>query len=116
MKLACTAAAALALLATSSTAALAGSDAYIGEITTVAFSFCPSGSVPANGQILPIQPYAALYSLLGQTYGGDGRTNFALPSIPPTTTTTGAKLQSCITLNGRFPQRLNKAAKTAPKE
>lgn len=59
----------------------AASDPYIGEIMWVAFNFCPRGWANADGQILPISEYTALFSLLGTTYGGDGRTTFGLPDL-----------------------------------
>jgi len=54
---------------------------YLGEIRWVAFNFTPRGWMQCNGQILPINQYTALYSLFGNTYGGDGRVNFALPDL-----------------------------------
>ena len=57
--------------------------AYIGEIRQFAANFCPSGWTPANGATLQIAQNTALFSLLGATYGGDGRTTFALPNIAP---------------------------------
>lgn len=59
----------------------AGMDAYLGEMLLFAGSFCPKGSMAANGQLLSIAQNSALYSLLGVTYGGDGRTTFALPDL-----------------------------------
>ncbi len=59
----------------------AGNDPWIGEITTVGFNFCPRGWAEANGQLLAISQYQALFSLLGTIYGGDGRTTFALPDM-----------------------------------
>ncbi|MGO4497993.1 phage tail protein [Paenibacillus sp. 2RAB27] len=56
-------------------------DQYLGEIRIFPFNFAPTGWVQCNGQILPIQQYAALFSLLGTTYGGNGSTNFALPNL-----------------------------------
>lgn len=56
-------------------------DCYIGEIKMFAGNFAPSGWLLCNGSTLPIQGNEALYSLLGTTYGGDGRTNFALPDL-----------------------------------
>jgi microcystin-dependent protein len=57
------------------------SDPFIGEIIYVGFTFCPRGWAEANGQLLPISQNTALFSLLGTTYGGDGRTTFALPDL-----------------------------------
>ena len=59
----------------------AGMDPFIGEIMLFAGSYCPHGYLPANGQLLPIAQNTALFSILGTTYGGDGRTNFALPDL-----------------------------------
>jgi len=56
-------------------------DPILGQMLTVGFSFCPRGWSPAEGQILPINQNQSLYSLLGTTYGGDGRTTFALPDL-----------------------------------
>lgn len=58
-------------------------DAFLGEIREFGMNFCPRGWAPANGALLPIQTNTALFSLLGTTYGGDGRTTFALPNLPP---------------------------------
>lgn len=54
---------------------------YLGEIQWVAFNFAPKGWALCNGQLLPISQNEALFSLLGVTYGGDGRANFALPDL-----------------------------------
>lgn len=56
---------------------------YVGEIRQFAANFCPSGWTPTNGATLQIAQNSALFSLLGTTYGGDGRTTFALPNIAP---------------------------------
>ncbi|MCJ7808426.1 MAG: tail fiber protein [Dehalococcoidia bacterium] len=57
------------------------SEPFLGEITIVGFNFAPRGWAQCDGQILPINQNQALYSLLGTTYGGDGRTTFALPDL-----------------------------------
>src|ERR1700757_2308879 len=54
---------------------------FIGEIKIVSFNFAPKGWAMCNGQLLPISQNQALFSLLGTTYGGDGRVNFALPNL-----------------------------------
>lgn len=54
---------------------------YLGEIKIVSFNFAPQGWAMCNGQLLPINQNQALFSLLGTTYGGDGRINFALPNL-----------------------------------
>lgn len=61
--------------------ASANADPMLGEIQIVGFNFCPRGWAAADGQILPINQNQSLYSLLGTTYGGDGRTSFALPDL-----------------------------------
>ena len=59
----------------------AQSDPLIGQLMLVGFNFCPRGWADANGQLLAISSNTALFSLLGTTYGGDGRTTFALPDL-----------------------------------
>ena len=54
---------------------------FLGEIKIVSFNFPPKGWAECNGQLLPINQNQALFSLLGTTYGGDGRVNFALPDL-----------------------------------
>jgi microcystin-dependent protein len=54
---------------------------YLGEIRIFSFGFPPKGWTQCNGQLLPINQNQALFALLGTTYGGDGRTNFALPNL-----------------------------------
>ena len=54
---------------------------FLSEIRMMSFSFPPKGWALCNGQLLPINQNQALFSLLGTTYGGDGRTNFALPNL-----------------------------------
>jgi microcystin-dependent protein len=57
------------------------SEPFLAEIRIVGFNFAPRGWAFCDGQILPINQNQSLYSLLGTTYGGDGRTNFALPDL-----------------------------------
>ncbi|GAB3438820.1 phage tail protein [Insolitispirillum peregrinum] len=57
------------------------SESFLGEISLFAFGKKPAEWTPCEGQILQIQSNAALYSLLGVYYGGDGRTTFALPDL-----------------------------------
>ncbi|TFL16885.1 phage tail protein [Jannaschia formosa] len=54
-------------------------DYYLGEIITVAFDFCPRGTLALEGQVLSISNSSALFSLLGTTYGGDGASTFGIP-------------------------------------
>jgi len=61
--------------------AAAGPNPYIGDIMAVGENFCPRSWTEAAGQLLPISSNTALFSLLGTTYGGDGRTTFGLPDL-----------------------------------
>lgn len=61
--------------------ALSASDNFIGEINYFAGNFAPRGWAFCDGQILLIAQNTALFSLIGTTYGGDGRTTFALPEV-----------------------------------
>lgn len=54
---------------------------FLSEIRVMSFSYAPKGWAFCNGQLLPINQNQALFSLLGTTYGGDGRVNFALPNL-----------------------------------
>ncbi|NOH01781.1 MAG: phage tail protein [Chloroflexi bacterium] len=54
---------------------------FLAEIRIMSFVFAPKGWALCNGQLLPINQNQALFSLLGTTYGGDGRVNFALPDL-----------------------------------
>ena len=56
-------------------------DPLIGEIKMFAGDFAPRGWAFCDGQLLPISQNTALFSILGTTYGGDGRTTFALPDL-----------------------------------
>ena len=65
------------------------SSPFVAEIRAVGFNFAPTGWAQCDGQLLPISQNTALFSLLGTFYGGDGKSNFALPN-----------LQGCLT-NGQ---------------
>ncbi|MEO6037486.1 MAG: tail fiber protein [Saprospiraceae bacterium] len=57
------------------------SEPFLSEIRMMSFNYAPKGWAMCNGQLLPINQNQALFSLLGTTYGGDGRVNFALPDL-----------------------------------
>ena len=57
------------------------SNLFVGQLLLVPFNFNPRGWQFASGQILPISQNTALFSLLGTTYGGDGKSTFALPDL-----------------------------------
>src|SRR5207302_5579867 len=54
---------------------------FLSEIRIFSFGFAPKGWALCNGQLLPINQNQALFSLLGTTFGGDGRVNFGLPNL-----------------------------------
>ena len=59
----------------------AGDQPFVGEIAWVPFNVIPKGWARCDGQLMPISPYTALFSLLGTQYGGDGKSTFALPDM-----------------------------------
>ncbi len=73
---------------------------FIGEVALFGFNFAPTGWASCEGQLLPIAQNAALFSLLGSTFGGDGQTTFALPDLHGQAP---AGLTYCIALQGIFP-------------
>ena len=81
MKHMTTLAAGIAASALLSTAASAQLDQYIGDVILVGFTFCPDGWVEANGSLLPVSQYEALFALIGTTYGGDGQTTMGVPDL-----------------------------------
>jgi microcystin-dependent protein len=78
--------------------------AYIGEIRLVGFNFAPVGWALCTGQEMPIMQNAALFSLLGTTYGGDGERTFKLPKLPQAQPATPSGTY-IICLQGIFPPR-----------
>jgi microcystin-dependent protein len=60
---------------------MASGEDFMGSIILFAFNFAPKGYAPCNGQLLPINQNQGLFAVLGTTYGGDGRVNFALPDF-----------------------------------
>ncbi|WP_426643000.1 InlB B-repeat-containing protein [Paenibacillus illinoisensis] len=80
----------------------AGAEPYLGEIRLFPYSAIPRGWMPARGQLMSITQNTALYSLLGNNFGGDGKTTFSLPNL------SGAAPDGTgyyIALNGIFPSR-----------
>ncbi|PYY29297.1 Fibronectin type III domain-containing protein [Paenibacillus illinoisensis] len=80
----------------------AGAEPYLGEIRLFPYSAIPRGWMPARGQSMSITQNTALYSLLGNNFGGDGKTTFSLPNL------SGAAPDGMgyyIALNGIFPSR-----------
>ena len=56
-------------------------DPFVAEIRILGFNFAPKGWAACNGQLMPISQNTALFSLLGTTYGGDGKSTFGLPNL-----------------------------------
>lgn len=80
---------------------------FLGEIKAFGFNFAPVGWAPCNGQLMQIVQNQALFALLGTTYGGDGKTTFALPNLSKSGIPAGAgvTVPYCIALRGVFPPR-----------
>jgi microcystin-dependent protein len=56
---------------------------FPGQIEVFAFDYAPQGWLACKGQLLSIQEFPTLFQLIGTTYGGDGKTTFAGPNLPP---------------------------------
>ena len=78
------------------------SNVFLGEVRAMPFGFVPDGWAPCDGRLIPVAQNTALFSLLNFTYGGDGNSNFALPTLPPLQAESGS-LQYCICLQGIYP-------------
>jgi microcystin-dependent protein len=85
-------------------ASFAGSDPFLGEITIFGGTYAPRGFAFCKGQLLQISQNTALFAILGNRYGGDGRTTFALPDFSKAEKSlNGARY--IIALQGIFPSR-----------
>ena len=81
-------------------------EGYIGEIRAFAGNYAPRGWAFCDGSTIQISDNAALFSFIGFGYGGDGRTNFLLPNLPPLAPTGDANQgRYIICLRGIFPSR-----------
>ncbi len=78
-------------------------DCFLGDIRLFPYTFAPSDWMDCCGQVLEIQLNTALFSLIGNRYGGDGHRTFALPNLRGTEPI--PNLHYCICLNGVFPTR-----------
>jgi len=76
-------------------------ECLIGQVQVFAFNFAPRGWVPCHGQLLPISENSALFALVGTTYGGDGRSTFAVPKLADLAPGLGYYIAS----QGSFPAR-----------
>ena len=70
-------------------------DPFVAEIRIFPFNFAPKGWAWCDGQLLPLSQNTALFSLLGTTYGGDGKINFALPDLQGRARCTRARARAC---------------------
>lgn len=82
---------------------LAG-EPMVGEISIFAGDFPPKGYMFCEGQELPIPQHSALYTILGNRYGGDGKTRFALPDLRKLEKDMGG-VRYIIAIEGMFPDR-----------
>lgn len=87
---------------------------YLGEIFTFAGNYCPEGTLEAKGQLLNITANnssghnnTALFTILGTTYGGDGRSTFALPNLTAKGESDKPKVTYCVVINGMYPARVS---------
>jgi microcystin-dependent protein len=76
---------------------------YLGDVRAMAFTAVPAGWAPCSGQRLPIARNQALFALLGTAYGGDGHSDFALPSLAGVPAGKGAFLNYCICVQAAGP-------------
>jgi microcystin-dependent protein len=76
-------------------------DELIGVIKLFGGNFIPQGYMECNGQLLNLQQYVALFSIISTTYGGNGQTNFALPKLTPP----DEKMKYIICVEGMYPNR-----------
>ena len=80
-------------------------DFFIGQICLFPWNWAPRGWAKCDGQLLSIEQNAALFSLIGTEFGGDGRTNFALPKLTPNKAKNGGDVAYYINLYGVYPSR-----------
>ncbi len=83
--------------------AQASPDPFIGEITLYPYAYAPNGWLKCEGQVLSIQSNTMLYSLLGNTFGGNGTTTFALPDLRGASPL--PNVDYYIAIQGQFPPR-----------
>ncbi|PQJ81060.1 phage tail protein [Polaribacter porphyrae] len=77
-------------------------DPFLGEVILFAGNYAPRGWAFCKGQLLPISKNNALFAILGNTYGGDGRTTFALPNLSKNKPN---GVNYIIALQGTYPSR-----------
>lgn len=77
----------------------------IGVVKLFPTQFTPYGWLRCDGRMLPISEFQALFSILYNEYGGDGRTTFALPKLPSIKCEGGGELQYMMCVEGFYPRR-----------
>ena len=82
------------------------SEPFLSELKCVSFNFAPKGWALSNGNLLPINQNQALFSLLGTTYGGDGRVNFGLPNLQGRTAISMGNSHTLGELGGEYAHTL----------
>lgn len=95
--------AAVPAVATTADESMFGTGAFVGEVSMFAGNFAPRGWAFCEGQSVSVQQNAALFAILGTTYGGDGKTNFKLPDLRKQANRLGVKY--IIAIQGVFPPR-----------
>ena len=78
-------------------------DYFIGDICLFPYSFTPRGWIKCDGALLQIQQYDTLYALIGNKFGGDGRTNFGVPNLQGAEPIPDMSYYICV--DGIFPSR-----------
>jgi microcystin-dependent protein len=79
---------------------------YLSEVIFMGAVFCPIGTIPMDGQLLPIAQNRELFSVMGTAYGGDGQTTFAVPKISGIPTQApNAPVRACMVVSGMYPTR-----------
>lgn len=94
----------------SASEASCSNESHLGAVCMTASTFCPRGTAEAKGQLLPISQNAALFSLLGTRFGGDGRNTFSLPDLQTAAPISagsgeGVAIKYCIVMQGIYPSR-----------
>lgn len=80
-----------------------GPNDYIGRIALLGTTFCPRATLEADGRLLNIAEHSGLYSVIGATFGGDGKKTFALPDLRGKAPV--ADMRYCIVVDGIYPTR-----------
>ena len=78
---------------------------FMGQILLVPYNFAPRNWAFCQGQLLQIGQYTALFSLIGNTFGGDGDKTFALPDLRGRVPQSSGQLNYIIALQGNYPSR-----------